>query len=196
MENALKVRDIGSLEAWAPRQHAESYDNVGLLVGSMDAAVTQVMVSLDCTEAVVEEAVEAGCQMVVSHHPLIFKGLKRLTGSNEVERTAMLALRQRRAVRDSHQFGQREIWGQLDVGHVGGLQPHSLSILRPMGADLEKWTVFVPHAHLDSVRIAMADAGAGHIGRYDQCASDARGGHVPRTRGSESVCGCHRRASP
>ena len=58
MENALKVRDIAAcLEAWAPRQHAESYDNVGLLVGSMDAAVTQVMVSLDCTEAVVAEAI-------------------------------------------------------------------------------------------------------------------------------------------
>jgi len=177
MENALKVRDIAAcLEAWAPRQHAESYDNVGLLVGSMDAAVTQVMVSLDCTEAVVEEAVEAGCQMVVSHHPLIFKGLKRLTGSNEVERTAMLALR--------HNVALYAIHTNLDNVKSGvnwtlatsvGCNPHSLSILRPMGADLEKWTVFVPHAHVDSVRTAMADAGAGHIGQYDQCSFSTQG---------------------
>ena len=177
MENALKVRDIaGCLEAWAPRQFAESYDNVGLLVGSMDAPVTQIMVSLDCTEAVVEEAVAAGCQMIVSHHPLIFKGMKRLVGGNEVERTVMLALRHNVALYAIHTNLDNVMSGvNWQLATSLGCSPESLKILRPMGTGWEKWTVFVPHSALEAVREAMSSAGAGHIGRYDQCSFVASG---------------------
>ena len=91
----LRVRDvIAELEAWAPPALQESYDNSGLLVGDRNAEVTGVLVSLDCTEKVVAEAAACGANLIISHHPIVFKGLKRFTGSTYVERTVMAAIRQ------------------------------------------------------------------------------------------------------
>ncbi|MDE0979148.1 MAG: Nif3-like dinuclear metal center hexameric protein, partial [Flavobacteriales bacterium] len=84
---------IDVLEQWAPPVLQESYDNSGLLVGDRTALIQSVLVSLDCTEAVVEEAARRGAGMIVSHHPIVFQGLKRLTGANHVERTVMAAIR-------------------------------------------------------------------------------------------------------
>ena len=177
MENALKVRDIAAwLETWAPRHLAESYDNVGLLVGSADAEVTKVLVSLDCTESVVEEAEREGCQMIVSHHPVIFGGLKRLNGSNDVERTVMRAVRSGIALYAIHTNLDNVMTGvNRHLGELLGCVPDSLRILRPMGAKLEKWSVFVPLAEVDAVRDAMAAAGAGHVGNYDGCSFATEG---------------------
>ena len=177
MENALKVRDIAAwLEAWAPRHLAESYDNVGLLVGSADAEVTKVLVSLDCTERVVEEAEREGCELIVSHHPVIFGGLKRLNGQNDVERTVMRAIRSGIALYAIHTNLDNVSTGvNRHLGQLVGCIPESLKILRPMGAKLEKWTVFVPTSHADELWEAMAGAGAGSIGNYDQCSFAAEG---------------------
>ena len=177
MENALKVRDIADwLEAWAPRHLAESYDNVGLLVGSPKDKVQKVLVSLDCTEAVVEEAEREGCQLIVSHHPVIFGGLKRLNGGNDVERTVMRALRSGIALYAIHTNLDNVMTGvNRHLGELLGCTPESLRILKPMGAKLEKWTVFVPTAQLDAVRSAMAQSGAGHIGNYDECSFAVEG---------------------
>ena len=177
MENALKVRDIAAwLEAWAPRHLAESYDNVGLLVGRHDAKVTKVLVSLDCTERVVEEAEREGCELIVSHHPVIFGGLKRLNGSDDVQRTVMRAVQSGIALYAIHTNLDNVMTGvNRHLGELLGCRPDSLRILRPSGAKLEKWTVFVPTAHADAVREAMAAAGAGHIGQYDQCSFAAEG---------------------
>ena len=177
MENALKVRDISDwLEAWAPRHLAESYDNVGLLVGSPKDEVRKVLVSLDCTEAVVEEAEREGCQLIVSHHPVIFGGLKRLNGSNDVERTVMRALRSGIALYAIHTNLDNVMTGvNRHLGELLGCTPESLRILKPMGPKLEKWTVFVPVAHLEVVRSAMAQSGAGHIGNYDECSFAVEG---------------------
>ena len=177
MENALKVRDIADwLEQWAPRHLAESYDNVGLLVGRRDMDVTKVLVSLDCTEQVVEEAEREGCQLIVSHHPVIFGGLKRLNGNSDVERTVMRAVQSNIALYAIHTNLDNVLTGvNRHLGVLLGCASDSLRILRPMGAKLEKWTVFVPTDHAESVRHAMAEAGAGHIGRYDHCSFAAEG---------------------
>ncbi len=91
--NNLTVRDVTTaLESWAPLSLQESYDNSGLLVGRKSDAVSAVLVSLDCTEAVVEEAIAVGANMIVSHHPIVFKGLKRFNGNTYVERTIMAAI--------------------------------------------------------------------------------------------------------
>lgn len=90
------------LEHLAPLRYQESYDNSGLLVGEPDQDITGVLVSLDCTEAVVEEAIASGCNVIVAHHPIIFSGLKKLTGSNYIERTVMKALRNRVAIYAIH----------------------------------------------------------------------------------------------
>ena len=173
----MKVRDIaGWLETWAPRQFAESYDNVGLLVGHADLEVTQVLVSLDCTEEVVKEAERTGCQMIVSHHPVIFGGLKRLNGDNDVERTVMRAIQSGIALYAIHTNLDNVSTGvNRKLAESLGCLSESLRILRPKGEGLEKWSVFVPEANADAVRKAMAEAGAGHLGNYDECSFQASG---------------------
>ena len=92
--NALKVREIiRLLENWAPPVLQENYDNSGLIVGDRDAVINKVLVSLDCTEDVVAEAETEGAGMIISHHPIVFKGLKTFTGASYVERTVMRAIK-------------------------------------------------------------------------------------------------------
>lgn len=99
----MKIKDIlSTLESIAPPHLQESYDNAGLIVGDPEAAVTGVLFCLDSTEAVVNEAVEKGCNLVVAHHPIVFRGLKRLNGANYVERTVMQAIRQNVAIYAIH----------------------------------------------------------------------------------------------
>ena len=90
----MKLRDLcNKLEEWAPLAYQESYDNSGLIVGDPDVDVKGVLVSLDCLECVVDEAISRDCNVVVSHHPIVFSGLKRLTGKNYVERTILKAIK-------------------------------------------------------------------------------------------------------
>lgn len=99
----MQIKDILSiLESIAPPHLQESYDNAGLIVGDPEVPVTGVLFCLDSTEAVVNEAVEKGCNLVVAHHPIVFRGLKRLNGANYVERTVMLAIRQNVAIYAIH----------------------------------------------------------------------------------------------
>jgi putative NIF3 family GTP cyclohydrolase 1 type 2 len=106
-----------ALESWAPLSLQESYDNSGLLVGRKSDAVSAVLVSLDCTEAVVEEAIAVGANMIVSHHPIVFKGLKRFNGNTYVERTIMAAIANGIALYAiPHEFGQRVGRCQHEVG--------------------------------------------------------------------------------
>ncbi len=84
---------IDALEAWAPPALAESYDNVGLLTGDKNAEITGILISLDCTESIVNEAITRKCNVIIAHHPIVFKGLKKITGSNYVERTIILAIK-------------------------------------------------------------------------------------------------------
>src|SRR6187399_2839797 len=94
MSESIKIKDVtGFLEEWAPLGYQESYDNSGLLTGDASAAVKGVLVTLDCTEDVVDEAIKLGCNVIVAHHPIVFKGLKKLTGSNYVERTMIKAIK-------------------------------------------------------------------------------------------------------
>ena len=83
----MKINEITRvLEQWAPLSNAEDFDNVGLLVGDPSADCTKALVTLDTTEAVVEEAIREGCELIISFHPIIFSGLKKITGKNYVER--------------------------------------------------------------------------------------------------------------
>jgi dinuclear metal center YbgI/SA1388 family protein len=131
---------------------------------------------LDCTEEVVKEAERTGCQMIVSHHPVIFGGLKRLNGGNDVERTVMGAIQSGIALYAIHTNLDNVSTGvNRKLAESLGCLSESLRILRPKGEGLEKWSVFVPEANADSVRKAMAEAGAGHLGNYDECSFQASG---------------------
>ena len=93
---------INHLEALAPLAYAEDFDNVGLLVGDKNAKITGILVTLDTLEAVVDEAIKANCNLIVSFHPIIFKGLKKLTGKNYVERVVMKAIKHDIAIFSMH----------------------------------------------------------------------------------------------
>jgi dinuclear metal center YbgI/SA1388 family protein len=174
---------VKQLDKWAHPSWAESYDNVGLLVGSREREVKSVLVTLDVTETIVKEAIEQNCQMIVAHHPLIFKGLKKLTGSHWVERTAIKAIENKIAIYATHTNLDNAIWGvNARLGQVLGLK--ELEILRPFTKRLEKCVTYVPADHLDQVRSAMFRAGAGHIGNYDECSFLLKGTGTFRPTGN------------
>ncbi|HEX8038898.1 MAG TPA: Nif3-like dinuclear metal center hexameric protein [Chryseosolibacter sp.] len=185
----LKVSDITScLEAFAPPQYQESYDNSGLLTGEPGQEVTGVLVTLDCTEAVVDEAVERGCNLIVAHHPIIFKGLKKLTGSNYVERTVIKAVRKGVSIYAIHT--------NLDNVHTGvnkkicekiGLV--NTRILSPRTQVLTKLVTFVPKEQTGRVLDALYAAGAGQIGNYENCSFsvDGQGTFKPNDKARPAI---------
>ena len=175
METGIKIKDITEyLESLAPPEYQESYDNSRLLVGDPDAEVQGILVTLDCTEAVVDEAAHVKCNLIVAHHPIVFKGLKSLTGSNYVERVVMKAIRQGIAIYAIHT--------NLDNVHTGvnkricdllGLK--NTRILAPRKDTLSKLVTFIPADVADRVLEALYQAGAGQIGHYKNCSFSVEG---------------------
>ena len=171
----MKIKEVSNyLESIAPRSYQESYDNSGLLVGDPGQEVSGILVSLDCTEEVVEEAKEKGCNLIVAHHPIIFKGLKRLTGANYVERTVIKAIQSGVAIYAIHT--------NLDNVHQGvnakiceRLGIKNPKILVPKSGLLKKLYTFCPLEKVDEVRQAIFSGGAGVIGAYDQCSFNVEG---------------------
>jgi dinuclear metal center YbgI/SA1388 family protein len=162
------------MEAWAPLAWQESYDNSGLLTGNRAQQVTGVLVSFDCTEAVVEEAISKGCNMIVAHHPILFKGIKQLTGRDYVERTLILAIKNDIAIYASHTNLDHAPKGvSYQLAQKLGLQ--SGKVLRPMRDALRQLTYFVPEADAEKVREALHAAGAGNIGEYSACSFSGAG---------------------
>lgn len=165
----MRIKDIiTALEAWAPRSLQEDYDNCGLQVGDPDAEVNGALVCLDCTEAVVEEAARAGCGLIISHHPVIFRGLKSLSGKGPVERTILAAIKHGVALYAIHTNLDNVRSGvNAEIGARLGVK--SPRILAPKAGQLRKLVVFVPIDHADAVRNAVFEAGGGHISNYDEC---------------------------
>ena len=165
---------LAHLESLAPLAYQEKYDNAGLLTGSGDWECTGVLTTLDVTEAVVQEAIARKCNLIVAHHPIIFSGLKRITGRNYVERTVISAIRTDIAIYAIHTNLDNMIAG------VNGKMAERLGlvncrILQPREATLQKLYCFVPTSHLDQVRDAIFSAGAGHIGHYEECSFNIEG---------------------
>ncbi|MCC7245969.1 MAG: Nif3-like dinuclear metal center hexameric protein, partial [Saprospiraceae bacterium] len=128
----IRIRDIvQALEAVAPPSLQESYDNAGLIVGHPDAQVTGVLFTLDSTEAIVEEALQKGCNLVVAHHPIVFRGLKRFNGSNYVERTVMQAIRHDVAIYAIHTNLDNVLRRGVNQKIAEKLALQQLSILSP-----------------------------------------------------------------
>lgn len=168
------------LEARAPLALQESWDNCGLLVGDRDQEVTGVLCCLDADEMVIEEAVRRGCNVVLSHHPLVFKGLKRLTGGNAVERSVALAIKQGVALYAGH-TNWDQIHGGVSFSLAARLGLQNVRVLAPRADSLLNYVVYVPASHAAAVAEAAFAAGAGRVGAYDEChfASDGRGSFRP-----------------
>ncbi|PST85044.1 Nif3-like dinuclear metal center hexameric protein [Pedobacter yulinensis] len=171
----MKVAELtGFLEGIAPGAYQESYDNAGLITGDPGMDVTGVLLSLDCTEAIVDEALASGCNVIVSHHPIIFKGLKKLNGKNYVERVVIKAIRSHVALFAIHT--------NLDSIHTGvnkricdRLGLSGTRVLQPKQGLLRKLVTYCPHAQADHVRQALFRAGAGQIGDYSECSFNQDG---------------------
>jgi dinuclear metal center YbgI/SA1388 family protein len=171
----MKVKEvIQQLEELAPPSLQESYDNATLIVGSKEQDVSKVLLTLDCTESVVEEAIEKGCEMIVAHHPIVFSGLKSLTGRNYIERTVIKAIK--------HDVSIYAIHTNLDNVQRGvnskiaeKLDLQNTSILSPKKGFLLKLTFFCPLKDSARVREAIFEAGAGQIGEYDACSFNLKG---------------------
>ena len=170
-----QIQDVTRyLETIAPPAYQESYDNSGLIVGDPQAEVSGILVSLDALESVVDEAIAKGCNLIVSHHLIVFRGLKSLTGKNYVERTVIKAIKNDIALYAIHtnldnvQHGvNRRISDRLDLQNV--------RILAPKTDTLHKLVSFVPLADADKVLQALGEAGAGQIGNYKNCSFQTTG---------------------
>jgi dinuclear metal center YbgI/SA1388 family protein len=159
---------IQYLEQWAPPVYQESYDNCGLLTGSAEWELTKILVTLDCTEALVDEAIAKGCNLIVAHHPIIFGGLKKLNGKNYVERTVIKAIKNDVAIYAIH-TNLDNVQHGVNAKICEKLGLANSKILVPKTNTLKKLSVFVPQTHLKVVQEAMFNAGAGNVGNYSEC---------------------------
>ncbi len=162
------------LEAGAPPVYQESYDNSGLIVGNKDAEAAGVLIAVDVTEEVVDEAIDRGCNVIFAHHPLIFKGLKKLNGNNDVERAVIKAIKNDIAIYAAH-TNLDKVMGGVNAKLCEKLGLQNCTVLQPEAGLLKKLVVFIPQSHTDQVRNAIFEAGAGHIGEYDKCSYNLEG---------------------
>ena len=165
----MKLREVISyLEGFAPLSFQESYDNSGLIVGNAETELTAALISLDVTEEVVEEAKNKGCNLIIAHHPIIFKGLKKLNGKNYVERTVIAAIKNDIAIYAIHTNLDNVTNGvNFKIAEKLGLS--QVKILSPKAETLMKLVVFVPVQHSGTLLNALHKAGAGNIGNYSDC---------------------------
>jgi len=166
---------IAYLERMAPPALQASYDNSGLLVGNPDQVIDGVLVSLDCTEEIIAEAVAVGANVVVAHHPIIFSGLKRITGKTYVERTIIAAIKNDIAIYAIHTNLDSVLARGVNGRIADRLGLENVRVLAPAKNTLNKLAVYVPRNQTDVVAQAMFEAGAGKIGDYDQASFRGKG---------------------
>lgn len=185
----LYIKDVTQhLEQVAPLPYQESYDNAGLICGNADWPVKGVLIALDATEPVIDEAIQAGCNLVIAHHPIVFRGLKKLNGSNYVERAVIQAIKHDVAIYASH-TNLDNVAGGVNFKIAEKLQLQRVRILAPKKQLLQKLTVFVPVDHTQPVLDALYEAGAGNLGNYSRCSFrvDGTGTFQPNEAANPSV---------
>lgn len=162
------------LETIAPISYQESYDNIGLLTGEKYTEATGAIFTLDVTEAVVDEAIALGFNLIIAHHPLIFKPLKRINGVNDAGRCLIKAVKNDIAIYAAHTNLDNAPEGvNAMIGKKMGMV--RTKILDPASDTLKKIIVFVPTRHVEKVRNEMFNAGAGRLGDYSLCSYNTEG---------------------
>lgn len=171
----MKIKDIiAVLEQMAPLAYAEDFDNVGLLTGNGDTELSGIIVCHDSLESVIAEAIANNCNLIVCFHPILFNGLKKITGKNYVERAVIKAIKNDIAIYaihtalDNHKQGVNKIFcDKLGLINTG--------VLIPKPNFIYKLTTYTIPENADAVRNALFNAGAGNIGNYDQCSFTSEG---------------------
>jgi len=171
----MLVKEITSyLESFAPLSYQESYDNAGLIVGDSAMEVKGILVCLDSTEEIIDEAIASGSNMVVAHHPIIFGGLKKLNGKNYVERAVIKAIKNDIAIYASH-TNLDNVKNGVNFKICEKLGLKNVSILEPKNELLRKLVTFIPVEHTEKLLQALHKAGAGTIGDYKSCSFTVEG---------------------
>lgn len=171
----MTIQDVTNyLESIAPLQYQESYDNAGLIVGDDKNVISGVLVCLDSMEEIIDEAIERKCNLIVAHHPIVFSGLKKITGNNYVERTIIKAIKHDIAIYAIHTNLDNMLNGVNEmIGRKLGLI--NTRILAPSSNNIRKLVAYVPSDYLEKVRESLFNAGAGKIGGYDECSFNSAG---------------------
>ncbi|MFC2089942.1 Nif3-like dinuclear metal center hexameric protein [Bacteroidota bacterium] len=171
----MKLKEItGYIEKIAPLMYQESYDNSGLQVGDFQMDLSGALITLDITEEVVEEAIRKKLNLVIGHHPLIFGGIKSITGRSMEERVIKLAIKNDIAIYAAHTNLDSISKGVSNkMCDIMGMT--DCVILDPVAGRLKKLVVFVPLDYADKVRTAIFEGGAGFIGKYDSCSFNVHG---------------------
>lgn len=171
----IKVKDVCDfLDASIPVSWQESYDNSGLQTGNPDNEIESALLALDATPDIIKEAVETGCGLVVTHHPVLFHPIKSLTGRNLAEKVVIEAIKNNIAIYSCHT--NLDAYGHgvsMKMAEKLGLK--NLKPLKPLENKLLKLVTFVPASHEVRVREALFSAGAGVIGNYDMCSFNSEG---------------------
>ena len=171
----MKIKEILSiLEEMAPLAYAEDFDNVGLLVGNQNDEATGILVCHDALESVIDEAITKKCNLVVCFHPILFSGLKKITGKNYVERSILKAIKNDIAIYavhtalDNHKNGVNKIF-------CDALGLKKTKVLVPKQNFIQKLVTYTIPENVEKVRNALFDAGAGKIGNYEDCSFNSQG---------------------
>lgn len=171
----LRIKEIVNyFETVAPPVLQESYDNAGLIVGDPEVEISSALVTIDVTEDVVDEAIKKGAGLIIAHHPVVFSGLKKITGRNYVERTVLKAIKNDVAIYAAH-TNLDAVTGGVNSKICEKLGLKNCRMLQPVSGQLKKLVTFIPVEAAEKVRSAVFDAGAGHIGNYDYCGYNLEG---------------------
>jgi dinuclear metal center YbgI/SA1388 family protein len=165
---------IEYLEKIAPVCYQESYDNSGLLVGNPNAELKKGLICLDVTQSVLDEAINTGCNLIISHHPLIFNPLKKITGNTLCEKLIIQAIKNDIVIYAIHTNLDNILYG-VNQRFAENLGLKNMRILQPTQNNLCKLITYIPNDYAESVRNALFNAGAGTIGNYSSCSYNAEG---------------------
>ena len=171
----MKIKEITAIiEDYAPICYQEDYDNSGLIVGSFEDEVKGILISLDSTEEVIDEAIKKQCELVIVHHPIIFSGIKQLNGKNYIERTIIKAIKNNISIYACHTNLDNVFNGvSFKIAEKLGLK--NCRVLVPKKNKLKKLVIYCPTESVDKVRKALFNSGAGNIGGYSECSFNSLG---------------------
>jgi dinuclear metal center YbgI/SA1388 family protein len=165
---------IGAIEELAPLALQDDFDNSGIQIGDVSQKVKGILLCLDVTEEVVDEALELDCNLIISHHPLLFKPLKSITGKNYIERAVIKACKHDLVIYSAH-TNLDNAWEGLNFRLAEKIGLQNIRILKAQKDNLLKLVTFVPIEQAEMVRQALFHAGAGNIGNYDSCSFNLTG---------------------
>ncbi len=171
----MKISEVlAFIEDFAPLSYQEAYDNAGLIVGNKDLDLTGVLLCLDSIEAVVDEAIDKKCNLIVAHHPIVFSGLKKITGRNYIERVVIKAIKHDICIYAAH-TNLDNVRKGVNQRIAEQLNLQETEILQPKSKILQKLYTYVPQDHSEKLLDALFKAGAGQIGNYSECSFASQG---------------------